>query len=134
MARWLVRVMDAQRPWVRPLGEVVHRIDHAIFHAMPPVRDLLNGRWLGHPIHAVLTDVPIGILFLVIVFDVVSAIVPAVRPWKEPANTMMFCFPDAARASFTAPSTASAPEFEKKKPSISGGTTVRSSSISLNIG
>ena len=79
MARWLVRVMDAQRPWVRPLGDAVHRIDHAIFHAVPPVRDLLNGRWLGHPIHAVLTDAPIGILFLVIVFDVVGQ--PAAAGW-----------------------------------------------------
>jgi nitrite reductase/ring-hydroxylating ferredoxin subunit/uncharacterized membrane protein len=72
MARWLVRVMDAQRAWVRPLGEFVHRIDHAAFHAMPQVRDFLNGRWLGHPIHAVLTDAPIGILFLVIVFDLLG--------------------------------------------------------------
>jgi len=79
MARWLTRLMDAQHPWVKPLGDVVHRIDHAIFHAMPSVRDLLNGRWLGHPIHAVLTDAPIGILFLVIVFDVVG--LPAAAGW-----------------------------------------------------
>ena len=79
MARWLVRVMDAQRPWVRPLGDFVHRIDHAIFHAIPAIRDLLNGRWLGHPIHAVLTDAPIGILFLVIVLDVVAQ--PAAAGW-----------------------------------------------------
>ncbi|HJW21022.1 MAG TPA: DUF2231 domain-containing protein, partial [Candidatus Limnocylindrales bacterium] len=79
MARWLVRVMEAQRPWVRPLGEFVHGIDHAIFHAMPPVRDFLNGRWLGHPIHGVLTDAPIGILFLVIVLDVVG--LPAAAGW-----------------------------------------------------
>jgi nitrite reductase/ring-hydroxylating ferredoxin subunit/uncharacterized membrane protein len=57
----------------------VHRIDHAIFRAVPAVRDLLNGRWLGHPIHAVLTDAPIGILFLVIVLDVVG--LPAAAGW-----------------------------------------------------
>jgi nitrite reductase/ring-hydroxylating ferredoxin subunit/uncharacterized membrane protein len=79
MARWLVRVMDAQRPWVRPLGDFVHRIDHAVFHAVPSIRDLLNGRWLGHPIHAVLTDAPIGILFLVIVLDLVGQ--PAAAGW-----------------------------------------------------
>jgi nitrite reductase/ring-hydroxylating ferredoxin subunit/uncharacterized membrane protein len=39
---------------------------------MPGLRDLLNGRWLGHPLHSVLTDAPIGILFLVIVFDVLG--------------------------------------------------------------
>lgn len=79
MARWLVRVMDAQGPWVRPLGEFVHRIDHAIFHSVPSIRDLVNGRWLGHPLHAVLTDAPIGILFLVIVLDVVGQ--PAAAGW-----------------------------------------------------
>jgi nitrite reductase/ring-hydroxylating ferredoxin subunit/uncharacterized membrane protein len=77
MAHWLTRLMDAQRRWVRPLGDITHRVDHAIFRAMPAVRDVLNGRWLGHPIHAVLTDAPIGILFLVIVFDVVGQPVAA---------------------------------------------------------
>jgi hypothetical protein len=72
LARWLVRVVDAQSIWTKPLGDVVHGIVHGIFHRLPALRDLLNGRWLGHPLHAVLTDAPIGILFLVIVFDVLS--------------------------------------------------------------
>jgi nitrite reductase/ring-hydroxylating ferredoxin subunit/uncharacterized membrane protein len=71
-ARWLIRLMDVQAFWTRPLGDLVHRFLHWLFHLMPAVRDLLNGRWLGHPLHAVLTDAPIGILFLVIVFDVLA--------------------------------------------------------------
>ncbi len=69
LARWLTRVMDAQGVWTKPLGDLLHRFWFWFFGLMPPVRDLLVGRWLGHPLHAVLTDVPIGILFLVIVFD-----------------------------------------------------------------
>src|SRR3954447_13107033 len=72
MTRWLTWLMDAQDVWVKPFGNVLHGIVHAIFHPIPAIRDLLNGRWLGHPIHAVLTDAPIGILFLVIVFDVLA--------------------------------------------------------------
>lgn len=72
LARLLTRVMDAQGAWAKPLGDFVHRIMNALFGAMPAVRDLLVGRWLGHPIHPAITDVPIGILFLVIVFDVTS--------------------------------------------------------------
>jgi nitrite reductase/ring-hydroxylating ferredoxin subunit/uncharacterized membrane protein len=72
MARWLTRLMDAQDVWVQPLGKVLHGLVYAIFRPIPSIRDLLNGRWLGHPIHAVLTDAPIGILFLVIVFDVLG--------------------------------------------------------------
>jgi len=79
LARWLVRVIDAQGVWTKPLGDFVHGIVHGLFHRMPAVRDLLNGRWLGHPLHAVLTDAPIGILFLVIVFDVLA--MPVAAAW-----------------------------------------------------
>ena len=79
MARWLTWLMDAQNVWVQPFGKFLHGIVYAIFRPIPAIRDLLNGRWLGHPIHAVLTDAPIGILFLVIVFDVVG--LPAAAGW-----------------------------------------------------
>jgi nitrite reductase/ring-hydroxylating ferredoxin subunit/uncharacterized membrane protein len=69
VARLLIRLIDAQAAWTRPLGDAAHGFLHGLFHRIPAIRDLLNGRWLGHPLHAVLTDAPIGILFLVIVFD-----------------------------------------------------------------
>lgn len=79
LARMLMRVIDAQGAWTKPLGDLAHRFLNWLFHSMPAVRDLLNGRWLGHPLHAVLTDVPIGILFLVIVFDVLH--LPDAAAW-----------------------------------------------------
>jgi nitrite reductase/ring-hydroxylating ferredoxin subunit/uncharacterized membrane protein len=72
LARVLTRVMDAQGVWTRPLGDLAHRFLFWLFQGIPALRDLLVGRWLGHPLHAVLTDAPIGILFLVIVFDVID--------------------------------------------------------------
>jgi nitrite reductase/ring-hydroxylating ferredoxin subunit/uncharacterized membrane protein len=72
LARALTRLMDAQSAWTLPLGNAVHGFLNALFGRMTPIRDLLVGRWLGHPLHAVLTDAPIGILFLAIVFDVLS--------------------------------------------------------------
>jgi len=72
LARLLVRAMDAQGVWTKPLGDLAHRFLFWLFQGIPALRDLLVGRWLGHPLHAVLTDAPIGILFLVIVFDVLS--------------------------------------------------------------
>src|SRR6266508_1722231 len=68
------------------------------------------------------------------VLEVVNAIVPTVRPWKEPLNTITFCLPVATRAILTAFSTASAPELAKKNDSIEGGAMVRSSSMSRNNG
>jgi nitrite reductase/ring-hydroxylating ferredoxin subunit/uncharacterized membrane protein len=72
MARWLTWLMDAQIRWTRPLGTWVFGWLHRFFHWAPALRDFLNGRWLGHPIHAVLTDAPIGILFLVPIFDILG--------------------------------------------------------------
>ncbi|MES1239631.1 MAG: Rieske 2Fe-2S domain-containing protein, partial [Chloroflexota bacterium] len=72
LARALTRLMDAQTGWTKPLGDLAHRFLFWLFDHMRPIRDLLNGKWLGHPLHAVLTDAPIGILFLAIVFDVLS--------------------------------------------------------------
>ena len=72
LARWLTRAMDAQGAWTKPLGDLAHRFLFWLFQGLPWLRDLLVGRWLGHPLHAVLTDAPIGILFLVIVFDVLG--------------------------------------------------------------
>lgn len=72
LSRALTRLMDAQSGWTKPLGDAAHRVLFGLFSRMTPLRDLLIGRWLGHPLHAVLTDAPIGILFLVIVFDVLS--------------------------------------------------------------
>jgi nitrite reductase/ring-hydroxylating ferredoxin subunit/uncharacterized membrane protein len=79
LARLLIRIIDAQAVWTRPLGDAVHGFLHALFHRLPALRDLLNGRWLGHPLHPALTDVPIGILFLAIVFDVVRQ--PVAAAW-----------------------------------------------------
>jgi uncharacterized membrane protein len=79
LARLLTRAMDAQGVWTKPLGDLAFRFLHWFFGLMPAVRDLLIGRWLGHPLHAVLTDGPIGILFLVIVFDVLR--MPEAAGW-----------------------------------------------------
>lgn len=72
LGRALIRLIDAQDGWARPFGDWLHGIVDAVFHRMVPIRSFLNGTWLGHPLHAVLTDVPIGALLLVIVLDVLG--------------------------------------------------------------
>jgi nitrite reductase/ring-hydroxylating ferredoxin subunit/uncharacterized membrane protein len=72
IGRFLDRLLDAQAAWARPFGDWLHDLMAAIFGRMLPVRDFLAGTWLGHPVHALLTDVPIGALTLVIILDVVG--------------------------------------------------------------
>ncbi len=72
LGRMLIRLIDAQEGWARPFGEWLHGVAAAIFGRLVTIRSLLNGTWLGHPLHAVLTDAPIGALSLVIVFDLLD--------------------------------------------------------------
>jgi nitrite reductase/ring-hydroxylating ferredoxin subunit/uncharacterized membrane protein len=68
----LAKVLDAQSGWARPFGDFNARWLKAAFRPIGPTKDALNGRWLGHPLHAVLTDAPIGLLLAVIVLDVIG--------------------------------------------------------------
>lgn len=77
LGRLLERIVVAQTPWAKPFGDWLHGIVAAILGRMLPIRDFLAGTWLGHPLHAVLTDVPIGALTLTIVLDVIGQPVAA---------------------------------------------------------
>jgi nitrite reductase/ring-hydroxylating ferredoxin subunit len=70
MARLIARLIVAQDAWTKPLGEFNHRWLTALFRPIRPIKDFLNGTWLGHPIHAAITDVPIGTLVVAVVLDV----------------------------------------------------------------
>ena len=72
MARLLIRLMDAQAVWARPLGDFNRRWLAAIYDHIGPLKDLAHGRWLGHPLHAATTDIPIGALTVTIVLDVLN--------------------------------------------------------------
>ena len=72
MARFLTRLIDGQAFWARPLGDFNHRWLSALFRRMWTIKDLLHGRWLGHPLHSATTDLPIGILTLVVILDLLG--------------------------------------------------------------
>lgn len=72
IGRLVTRLVDAQAAWARPFGDFNHRWLSALFRPIRPVKDFLNGTWLGHPVHAALTDLPIGVLTVSIVLDIVG--------------------------------------------------------------
>jgi nitrite reductase/ring-hydroxylating ferredoxin subunit/uncharacterized membrane protein len=72
MARLWARLVAMNDGWARPFGEFNRRWAVALFRPIYPIRDLLNGRWLGHPLHAALTDIPIGLLVGVVILDVLG--------------------------------------------------------------
>jgi len=52
-------------------------------HHRPPrlFKSLLHGTWLGHPLHSVVTDIPITAWLLTAIFDVVWMLDPAGNAW-----------------------------------------------------
>jgi nitrite reductase/ring-hydroxylating ferredoxin subunit/uncharacterized membrane protein len=44
-------------------------------------RSLLNGTWLGHPLHPAITDVPIGAWLLAVLFDIIWLVSPTANSW-----------------------------------------------------
>jgi nitrite reductase/ring-hydroxylating ferredoxin subunit len=77
LGRWVTRIVDAQARWATPFGDFNHRWLTALFGPIRPVKDFLNGTWLGHPVHAALTDVPVGAMTVAIVLDIIGQRVAA---------------------------------------------------------
>ncbi len=72
MARWLATLVALNDGWAKPFGDFNHRWLSALFRPIRPIKDLLNGTWLGHPLHAASTDIPIGLLLAVVILDLVG--------------------------------------------------------------
>ena len=72
MGRWIARLIAAQDGWARPLGDFNQRWMSAFFRPIRPLKDLLSGVWLGHPLHAASTDIPIGTLLISVVLDLLG--------------------------------------------------------------
>lgn len=69
---------DRRRPG--RVGQAVRRLQPPLAVGpvpIRPVKDFLNGTWLGHPVLSALTDVPIGALTVALVLDIVGQRVAA---------------------------------------------------------
>src|SRR5436190_3470478 len=77
MATGIVQAIVDRQPWLDDLSDVVQPIINQAFssggEAGHMVKDFLNGVWLGHPLHPVITDVPIGAWTMTELLDLVSA-------------------------------------------------------------
>ena len=63
------RILQAQAVWADPVGKLFVAIFAALYKPVPIIKDLLNGVWLGHPLHPAITDVPIGAYVVALVLD-----------------------------------------------------------------
>lgn len=72
IGRLLLRILRAQYGWARPFGDFNVRWILAVFRPIRPIKDFLHGKWLGHSVHAMLTDLPLGVLTLTVLFDLLD--------------------------------------------------------------
>ncbi|MDI3340566.1 MAG: Rieske 2Fe-2S domain-containing protein [Sphaerobacter sp.] len=66
-----------RQAWLKPIDEVLQRAVSGVFRSAGPAgaraKDVLNGVWLGHPLHPALSDVPLGAWTAAAVMDVLAA-------------------------------------------------------------
>jgi uncharacterized membrane protein len=69
----IAEVVGSQE-WIDSVAEPLEKAVSSAFVGRPgrTVKDTLNGVWLGHPVHPVLTDVPIGAWTMAQVFDAID--------------------------------------------------------------
>jgi nitrite reductase/ring-hydroxylating ferredoxin subunit/uncharacterized membrane protein len=73
-----LKVFVAKQHWLDSLGDPLQRFVNWVYGPGRGVRKLLqnflNGVWLGHPLHPLLTDVPVGAWTVTVVLDTVALV------------------------------------------------------------
>ena len=68
------RFIDGQG-WLEPVADFTQKLVGGIYKGMgrpgSALKTFFNGTWLGHPLHPVLTDIPLGAWTIAVVFDIV---------------------------------------------------------------
>ena len=75
--RGAIEALEAQE-WLEPLADALGEAVGQAYSALGPkgqaLKDILHGVWLGHPLHPVLTDVPVGAWTAALVLDALESI------------------------------------------------------------
>lgn len=64
----LVEIIDRQQV-VRGAADVVQQPVREFLQQLGPAKDFLHGKWLGHALHPVLTDIPVGAWTVALALD-----------------------------------------------------------------
>ncbi len=62
--------------WLEKPSDAVQRVTASVLHPQGPagqrLDDFLNGTWLGHPLHPIITDVPVGAWTVTLALDAIE--------------------------------------------------------------
>lgn len=81
----------ATQGWLEPLADFLQKIAAAIYRGGlgRSLKSFLNGTWLGHPLHPVITDIPIGAWTLAVLFDLVHLSNRSSAVWVDGATLLV---------------------------------------------
>jgi nitrite reductase/ring-hydroxylating ferredoxin subunit/uncharacterized membrane protein len=86
------RFIDRQR-WLEPVADVLQKLVGGSYKALGrpghSLKTFLHGTWLGHPLHPVLTDIPIGAWTIAVLFDL-SYLIERSHGWVSAADVTIF--------------------------------------------
>jgi nitrite reductase/ring-hydroxylating ferredoxin subunit/uncharacterized membrane protein len=86
------RFIDRQR-WLEPVADFVQKLVGGTYKLLGnPGRSLktfVHGTWLGHPLHPVITDIPLGAWTLAVLFDIIY-LVRGTHGWVSAADVTIF--------------------------------------------
>ena len=86
------RFIDRQR-WLEPVADVLQKIVGGTYKALGEpghaLKTFVHGTWLGHPLHPVITDIPLGAWTLGVLFDVIY-LFRGTHGWVSAADLTIF--------------------------------------------
>ena len=86
------RFIDRQR-WLEPVADVLQNFIAWFYKALGSpghsLKTFLHGTWLGHPLHPVLTDIPVGLWTIAVIFDL-SYLISRSHDWVSAADLTIF--------------------------------------------
>jgi nitrite reductase/ring-hydroxylating ferredoxin subunit/uncharacterized membrane protein len=86
------RFIDRQR-WLEPVADFLQKVVTGSYKVLGKpghdLKTLLHGTWLGHPLHPVLTDIPIGAWTLAVLFDIIY-VFQRTHGWVSAADVTIF--------------------------------------------
>jgi nitrite reductase/ring-hydroxylating ferredoxin subunit/uncharacterized membrane protein len=86
------RFIDQQR-WLEPVADFLQKVVAGSYkllgHPGRTLKTFMYGTWLGHPLHPVLTDIPIGLWTIAIIFDL-SYLIERSHGWVSAADVTIF--------------------------------------------
>jgi nitrite reductase/ring-hydroxylating ferredoxin subunit/uncharacterized membrane protein len=86
------RFIDRQR-WLEPVADFLQKVVAGSYKSLGKpghdLKTLVHGTWLGHPLHPVLTDIPIGAWTLAVLFDIIY-LFRGTHGWVSAADLTIF--------------------------------------------